>query len=111
MQKGNFLKAASAEGIALLFPDTSPRGAGAPNETDSWDFGVGAGFYLDATKPEYSKNYNMLTHVTIELPQVIEAAGLPIVSASCNTDQIRLTRVRTGLANPSSAIAWAAMVL
>lgn len=78
-QKGNFLKTASAEGIAVLFPDTSPRGAGAPNETDSWDFGVGAGFYLDATKPEYSKNYNMLTHVTIELPQVIEAAGLPIV--------------------------------
>ncbi|KAJ3575986.1 hypothetical protein NP233_g740 [Leucocoprinus birnbaumii] len=77
-QKGNFLKTASAEGIALLFPDTSPRGAGAPNETDSWDFGVGAGFYLNATKPEYSKNYNMLTHVTAELPQVIEAAGLPI---------------------------------
>ncbi|KAF9447790.1 esterase D [Macrolepiota fuliginosa MF-IS2] len=77
-QKGNFLKTASAEGIAILFPDTSPRGAGAPNETDSWDFGVGAGFYLNATKPEYSKWYNMLTHVTIELPQVIEASGLPI---------------------------------
>jgi S-formylglutathione hydrolase len=78
-QKGNFLKAASAEGIAILFPDTSPRGAGAPHETDSWDFGVGAGFYLNATKSEYSKNYNMLAHVTTELPQVIEAAGLPIV--------------------------------
>ncbi|XP_006454005.1 hypothetical protein AGABI2DRAFT_113763 [Agaricus bisporus var. bisporus H97] len=77
-QKGNFLKTASAEGIAILFPDTSPRGAGAPHETDSWDFGVGAGFYLNATNPEYSKNYNMLTHVTTELPQVMEAAGLPI---------------------------------
>jgi len=77
-QKGNFLKTASAEGIAILFPDTSPRGAGAPGETDSWDFGVGAGFYLNATKPEYSKHYNMLNHVTLELPQVIETAGLPI---------------------------------
>lgn len=77
-QKGNFFKTASTEGIALLFPDTSPRGAGAPNETDSWDFGVGAGFYLDATNPEYSKNYNMFTHVTVELPRVIEAAGLPL---------------------------------
>jgi len=85
-QKGNFLRTASAEGIALLFPDTSPRGAGAPNETDSWDFGVGAGFYLNATKPEYSENYNMLTHVTAELPQVIEAAGLPIVSMTCWID-------------------------
>lgn len=77
-QKGNFFKTASAEGIALLFPDTSPRGAGIPGETDSWDFGVGAGFYLNATKPEFSKHYNMLTHVTMELPQIIEAAGLPI---------------------------------
>ncbi|KIY51210.1 carbohydrate esterase family 1 protein [Fistulina hepatica ATCC 64428] len=77
-QKGGFLGVASAQGIALLFPDTSPRGAGAPGETDSWDFGVGAGFYLNATQPEYSKYYNMLTHVTLELPEVIEAAGIPI---------------------------------
>lgn len=39
----------------------------------------GAGFYLDATNPTYSTHYNMLTHITVELPQVIEAAGLPIV--------------------------------
>ncbi|KAI0347831.1 carbohydrate esterase family 1 protein [Trametopsis cervina] len=77
-QKGNFLGPAAKEGIAILFPDTSPRGAGIEGETDSWDFGVGAGFYVNATNPKYSKHYNMLSHVTVELPQVIEAAGLPI---------------------------------
>ncbi|KAI0375230.1 carbohydrate esterase family 1 protein [Pilatotrama ljubarskyi] len=77
-QKGHFLGPASKEGIALLFPDTSPRGAGIEGETDSWDFGVGAGFYVNATHPKWAKHYNMLTHVTIELPQVLEAAGLPI---------------------------------
>ncbi|PIL31726.1 hypothetical protein GSI_06430 [Ganoderma sinense ZZ0214-1] len=77
-QKGNFFGAAAKEGIALLFPDTSPRGAGIEGETDSWDFGVGAGFYLNATNPKWSKHYNMLTHITLELPQTLEAAGLPI---------------------------------
>ena len=78
-QKGGFFGAAAAQGIAILFPDTSPRGAGVPGEGDAWDFGIAAGFYLDATKPEYSKHYNMYTHVTSELPEVIKAAGLPIV--------------------------------
>ncbi|KAL0951446.1 hypothetical protein HGRIS_008135 [Hohenbuehelia grisea] len=77
-QKGAFFAAASAQGIALLFPDTSPRGAGIEGEDDDWDFGTGAGFYLNASNPKYAKHYNMLTHVTLELPQVIETAGLPI---------------------------------
>ncbi|TFK36885.1 carbohydrate esterase family 1 protein [Crucibulum laeve] len=77
-QKGSFLGVASSQGIAILFPDTSPRGAGVPGEDDDWDFGTGAGFYLNATKPEYATHYNMLTHITLELPQVIEAARLPI---------------------------------
>lgn len=81
-QKGGFLAVASSQGIAMLFPDTSPRGAGISGEDDDWDFGTGAGFYLDATKPEYAKHYNMATHVTVELPQVIEAAGLPVVRLS-----------------------------
>ncbi|KAI0048340.1 carbohydrate esterase family 1 protein [Auriscalpium vulgare] len=77
-QKGSFLGPAAKEGIAILFPDTSPRGAGIPGEDDSWDFGTGAGFYINATKPEWSKHYNMRTHVLFELPQVLEAAGLPL---------------------------------
>ncbi|KAJ7139944.1 carbohydrate esterase family 1 protein [Mycena epipterygia] len=77
-QKGGFFGTASAKGIALLFPDTSPRGAGIDGEDADWDFGTGAGFYLNATHPKWVKNYNMLTHVTLELPQVLGAAGLPI---------------------------------
>jgi len=78
-QKGSFFAPASSQNIAILFPDTSPRGAGAPNEDDSWDFGTGAGFYLDATKPEYATHYRMASFVTEELPRVIEANGLPVV--------------------------------
>lgn len=85
-QKGGFFGIAAAQNIAILLPDTSPRGAGAPGEDDDWDFGTGAGFYVDATKPEYSKHYNMKTHITSELPQVIEAAGIPIVSQSCTVE-------------------------
>ncbi|KAF7310757.1 hypothetical protein HMN09_00618700 [Mycena chlorophos] len=77
-QKGGFFEAAAAKGLAILFPDTSPRGAGVPGEDDDWDFGTGAGFYLNATAPSYAPYYNMQTHVTLELPQIIEAAGLPI---------------------------------
>ncbi|TCD61302.1 hypothetical protein EIP91_008652 [Steccherinum ochraceum] len=77
-QKGAFIGPAAKEGIALLFPDTSPRGAGIEGEDDDWQFGTGAGFYLNATNPKWSKHYNMLTHVTLEIPQIIEAAGLPI---------------------------------
>jgi len=78
-QKGGFFGVAASQNIAILFPDTSPRGAGVPGEDDDWDFGTGAGFYLDATKPAYSKHYNMATYITVELPHVLEAAGIPIV--------------------------------
>jgi len=75
-QKGGFMKDAASEGIALVFPDTSPRGAGIAGEDDDWDFGTGAGFYINATNPKYSGHYNMFTHVTTELPRIMEAAGL-----------------------------------
>ncbi|KAF8481042.1 carbohydrate esterase family 1 protein [Russula ochroleuca] len=77
-QKGNFLGPAAKEGIAILFADTSPRGAGIEGEDDDWDFGTGAGFYLDATNPKYALHYNMRTHIQFEIPQVLEIAGLPI---------------------------------
>ncbi|KAH8119939.1 carbohydrate esterase family 1 protein [Phellopilus nigrolimitatus] len=77
-QKGGFFKDAASEGIALLFADTSPRGAGVEGEDADWDFGTGAGFYVDATAPAFAKHYNMLSHVTKELPAVLAAAGLPV---------------------------------
>ncbi|KAF5375003.1 hypothetical protein D9758_000463 [Tetrapyrgos nigripes] len=77
-QKGAFLGPAASQGIAILFPDTSPRGAGIEGEDVDWDFGTGAGFYLNATNSKYAAYYNMYSHITLELPQIIETAGLPI---------------------------------
>ena len=58
---------AAEHGLILIAPDTSPRGAGAPHEDDSWDFGTGAGFYLDAATPDYAKHYRMESYITKEI--------------------------------------------
>merc|ERR1712060_5736 len=65
--KSGFQKLASELNIAVVCPDTSPRGLNLPGEDDSWDFGTGAGFYLNATKEPYDKNYKMEDYVTEEL--------------------------------------------
>lgn len=65
-------ESAEKEGIAIVMPDTSPRGDGVPN-VDSYDLGIGAGFYIDATQDPYSKNYNMYTYITKELPALLES--------------------------------------
>ena len=62
---------AEKENIALVMPDTSPRGEGVPN-VDSYDMGVGAGFYVNATEEPYKKNYQMYSYVTKELPSLLE---------------------------------------
>ena len=62
---------ASQHGVALISPDTSPRGAGVPGESASWDFGVGAGFYLDATQEPWSKHYRMYSYVVDELRETV----------------------------------------
>lgn len=67
---------AAAEGIAIVMPDTSPRGANVAGEDENWDFGTGAGFYLDATKEPYATNYKMYTYVTEELPTLLASAPL-----------------------------------
>ncbi|RCK66002.1 S-formylglutathione hydrolase [Candida viswanathii] len=67
-EKSFFQYWASKYGFALVFPDTSPRGADIAGENDSWDFGTGAGFYVNATQEPWSKNYNMYTYVHEELP-------------------------------------------
>lgn len=71
---------AAQHGIALIAPDTSPRGAGVPGETDSWDFGVGAGFYVDATREPWAKHYRMYSYVRDELRQTV-LAELPVDGA------------------------------
>lgn len=64
---------AAKYGFAVVFPDTSPRGANIEGENDSWDFGTGAGFYVDATQEPWSKNYNMYSYVHKELPAKLAA--------------------------------------
>ncbi|ONK67525.1 uncharacterized protein A4U43_C05F950 [Asparagus officinalis] len=63
-------RTASALGIALVVPDTSPRGLKVKGEADSWDFGVGAGFYLNATTKKW-KNWRMYDYVVKELPKIL----------------------------------------
>eukprot|EP00884_Botryococcus_braunii_P012592 jgi/Botrbrau1/21333/Bobra.0184s0043.1 len=67
-------RAASRLGIALIAPDTSPRGLNVEGEAEAYDFGVGAGFYLNATQDKW-KNWRMYDYITKELPSVLR--GLP----------------------------------
>ena len=64
---------AARHGLMLVMPDTSPRGAGIAGEDDDWDFGAGAGFYVDATRAPWSKHYRMYSYVSDELPGIVEA--------------------------------------
>lgn len=71
---------AAEHGIALIAPDTSPRGANLPGDSDAWDFGVGAGFYVDATREPWSRHYRMYSYVLHELRETV-LAELPIDGA------------------------------
>ncbi|KAI8967304.1 S-formylglutathione hydrolase [Mycotypha africana] len=70
-QKSGAMAEAAKHGIALIMPDTSPRGVPIEGDEDSWDFGTGAGFYLDATHPKWAKHYRMYSYVVKELPALI----------------------------------------
>ncbi|GKT53367.1 S-formylglutathione hydrolase [Colletotrichum tofieldiae] len=76
-EKGFFQAQASARGVAIVYPDTSPRGLDLPGERDSWDFGEAASFYVDATREPFRQNYRMETYITKELPELLfrEFAG------------------------------------
>ncbi|NOJ93167.1 S-formylglutathione hydrolase [Corallococcus coralloides] len=71
--KGGAQRVAAELGLMLVAPDTSPRGAGIPGEDADWDFGTGAGFYLDATQEPWKARYRMGTYITQELPGIIGA--------------------------------------
>ncbi|MGE4280916.1 MAG: S-formylglutathione hydrolase [Magnetospirillum sp.] len=74
MQKAGAQRLAAQLGMAIICPDTSPRGDHVPGDPDgSWDFGHGAGFYVDATQEPWSRHYRMHDYVTRELPDLIEA--------------------------------------
>ncbi len=72
--KAGALRFAAEHGLALIAPDTSPRGANLPGEDESWDFGTGAGFYVDAEAVPWAGHYRMYSYVTKELPALIESS-------------------------------------
>jgi len=73
MDKGEYRRACSELGVILVAPDTSPRGDDVPDD-DAYDFGKGAGFYVDATEEPWAKTFRMRSYVENELPELIGAA-------------------------------------
>ena len=71
MTKAGAQRYAAELGLILVAPDTSPRNTRIPGEDKDWDFGSGAGFYLDATEAPWAKHYQMHHYVTTELPALI----------------------------------------
>jgi len=76
--KGGFQRFAAQHGIAIVFPDTSPRGADVADEPERYDLGQAAGFYVNATQSPWAPHYQMFDYVTRELPVLIEA-NLPLI--------------------------------
>jgi S-formylglutathione hydrolase len=73
MVKAGAQRLAAENGLILVAPDTSPRATGIAGEGDDWDFGAGAGFYLDATRAPWSQHYRMYSYVVAELPRIVLA--------------------------------------
>ena len=77
-EKGEYRAACAEHGLIFVAPDTSPRGEGVPTAPEGqWDFGLGAGFYVDATEEPWAANYRMWSYVTDELPALV-AAEFPV---------------------------------
>ncbi len=77
-EKGEFRRSCAELGLTLVAPDTSPRGEDVPGDpAKAYDFGLGAGFYVDATQEPFARNYRMWSYVTAELPELV-AAHFPV---------------------------------
>lgn len=77
--KSGFQRYAAEQKLVVVGPDTSPRNCNIEGEDTDWDFGTGAGFYVDATTEKYKKNYRMYSYVNKELPKVVED-NLPVIA-------------------------------
>jgi len=81
VQKAGAQRVAAELGLAIVTPDTSPRGEGVPDDADgAWDFGLGAGFYLNATEQPWVQHYRMYDYIVDELPALL--ATMPSLEAS-----------------------------
>lgn len=76
MIKAGAQRVAAELGIMLVTPDTSPRKARIPGDDASWDFGLAAGFYVDATQTPWSQHYRLYSYVTRELPELVRSLGV-----------------------------------
>jgi len=72
MHKAGAFNAAAKSGVMIVCPDTSPRGCNIEGDKASWDFGEGAGFYVNATEPKWERNYRMYDYVVHELPALVD---------------------------------------
>ncbi|PUA17517.1 S-formylglutathione hydrolase [Glaciimonas sp. PCH181] len=84
MTKGGAQRVAAQQGLMLIAPDTSPRGANVPGEADSWDFGIGAGFYVDATEAPWRQHYRMYSYI-------LELHGLIVENFAVDAANIGIT--------------------
>jgi S-formylglutathione hydrolase len=77
-EKGEYRRSCAELGLIFVAPDTSPRGEGVPGDpANAYDFGLGAGFYVDATMSPFARNYRMWSYVTEELPKLV-AENFPV---------------------------------
>ena len=124
MEKGEYRRVAAELGLAIIAPDTSPRGADVPDEADNGQFGSGAGFYVDATEAPYDQHYRMYSYIRDELPALVgEAFNLDMsrqgvfghsmgghgamVMALRNPDRFRSASALAPIVNPMTA-SWSA---
>ena len=85
VQKAGAQQFAAEAGVAIVCPDTSPRGEGVPDDPEgAYDFGLGAGFYVNATREPWSKHYHMYDYVTKELPEVLKNSDLSLDADNCS---------------------------
>ena len=85
VQKAGAQRYAAEAGVAIVCPDTSPRGDDVPDDPEgAFDFGLGAGFYVDASEQPWSKHYQMYSYITEELPAVLAASELPLQTTSAS---------------------------
>ncbi len=84
VQKAGSQQFAEQHGLAIVAPDTSPRGEGVPDDAEgAYDFGLGAGFYVDATQEPWCRHYRMYSYITEELPALINA-NFPVNGDKCS---------------------------
>ncbi|KAL3846429.1 hypothetical protein ACJMK2_017421 [Sinanodonta woodiana] len=95
--KAGAQKAAAEHGIIIVAPDTSPRGCNIEGETDSYDFGSGAGFYVDATEEKWKTNYRMYSYVTKEVNMGGHGA---LICALKNPGQYKSVSAFAPISNP-----------